>query len=102
MGGIAEGLFGGSSSSGQSSSRLDSDIKAEFMGNLDRAKGVADNLGARQIAGFGSDFESGAGLLRAGANEGFDAVDAAAQRAGQTVTASQVAPGSFLGGDISR
>lgn len=66
MSGVTKTLFGGSSSSSsqQSSSQLDPRLFNLFNQNYQRATGVADNLGARQIAGFTPDYYAGADVIK--------------------------------------
>jgi len=68
MGGITKALFGGSdsksSSQQQSSSQLDPRLFDIYNQNLNRASGVANNLGVRQFADYAPDYNSGADMLR--------------------------------------
>jgi hypothetical protein len=61
IGGITRTLFGGGTNQQQQtqSSQLDPRMFDMFSQNRDRATGVADNLQARQIAGFTPDFFTG-------------------------------------------
>jgi hypothetical protein len=66
MGGITKTLFGGSDSSSKqkSNSQLDPRMFKMFEQNYGRAQGVADNLQARQFAGFTPDWQAGAEGVR--------------------------------------
>lgn len=64
MGDVTKALFGGSSSSSKSSSRLDPDFKEAFLDNLGRSRRIARNLEAREIADFGQDYYTGASNIR--------------------------------------
>ena len=74
-------LLGGSSSGGGSSTstqQLDPEIKARYLQNLDRATGVANNLGAQVFAPRTGDYNAGQSAVRANADPsslGFRAMD---------------------------
>lgn len=64
-------LIGGSSSSSQSSTAaLDPQLKQAFLGNLNRATSVADNLTARQFAPRTGDYNAGQSIVRNAATNG--------------------------------
>lgn len=69
------GILGGSGSSGGGSTtvsenKLDPEIKARFLSNVDRATGVAGNLGTQQFAPRTGDYYSGQGIIRDAAVNG--------------------------------
>lgn len=74
-------LLGGSSSGGgntSSTQQLDPEIKAKYLANLDRATGVANNLGVQTFAPRTGDYNIGQATVRANADPsslGFKAID---------------------------
>jgi hypothetical protein len=63
-----QGLFGGSKSKQQSG--LDPRFANLFFGNYNTSNEIANNLGARQMAGMNTDWQSGADLTRNNAMSG--------------------------------
>jgi hypothetical protein len=81
MSGVTKTLFGGSDSKSKqkSNSALDPRLFNMFNQNYQSAQGVANNLGARQFAGFTPDWEAGAQGIRGTVNgAGMNSVNQAA------------------------
>ena len=75
--------FGESEGSSQQQSGMDPLIREQFLANLERARGVAENLGARQFAGFTPDTQTSFNLVRQLSSP----TSTAMQRVGQGATA---------------
>lgn len=97
---MAQVLGSNSSSSGTSGSQntsnsaLDPEIKALFMGNVNRATGVANNLQAQTFAPRTGDYNVGQGMIRTTADPnsaGFGSINAAAGLTNQNANTSSVA-----------
>jgi hypothetical protein len=56
--------FGESEGSSQQQSGMDPVIREQFLSNLNRARGVAENLGVRKFAGFTPDQQTAFNLVR--------------------------------------
>jgi hypothetical protein len=91
------GILGGSGSGGGSSTtvqknELDPEIKARFLQNVDRATGVAENLGAQTFAPRTGDYTAGSNILRNTATNspGFGSINYAAGLTGNNATTSSV------------
>lgn len=90
----------GGSSQQQSQSQLDPQVKAAFLGNVNRATGVAGNLGQRQFAGFTPEQQAGFDIVsktatgRPGMRSVNTAIDTAT-RVG-SLTPDQLSGGSIL------
>ena len=85
---------GTSGSQNTSNSALDPEIKALFMENVNRAKGVAGGLGVQQFAPHTGDYNVGQSLIRDTANPnsaGFGNINSAAGLTSQNANTSSVA-----------
>lgn len=95
----------GGSSQQSSQSQLDPEVKQAFLGNVDRATGVADALQRREFAGFTPEQQKAFGITERTATQmpGMRAVDAALQRTGEvgSMTADQLSGGSILNRNIA-
>ena len=69
-------------SKSKSTATIDPQLKAEYLANLERARSVAGNLGAREIAGFTPDWYTGAQGIRNNAYAGLGAVQQGINTAG--------------------
>jgi hypothetical protein len=94
---MAQVLGSNSSSTGTSGSRsnsaLDPEIKALFMNNVERATGVANNLGVQQFAPRTGDYNAGQGMIRNTANPnsaGFGSINTAADLTNRNANTSSV------------
>jgi len=97
-----QGLFGGSKSKQQSG--LDPRFANLFFGNYNTSNEIANNLGARQIAGMSNDWNAGADIVRNNAvnGAGFGSMNSAAQSLGAATgyRPQQVQADSFLTGNL--
>jgi hypothetical protein len=97
-----QGLFGGSKSTQQSG--LDPRFANLFFGNYNTSNEIANNLGARQIAGMSNDWNAGADIVRNNATNGagFGSMNSAAQSLGAATgyRPQQVQADSFLSGNL--
>jgi hypothetical protein len=97
-----QGLFGGSKSTQQSG--LDPRFANLFFGNYNTSNEIANNLGARQIAGMSNDWNAGADIVRNNAvnGAGFGSMNSAAQSLGAATgyRPQQVQADSFLTGNL--
>lgn len=95
----------GGSSQQSSQSQLDPEVKQAFLGNVDRATGVADALQRREFAGFTPEQQKAFGITERTATQmpGMRAVDAALQRTGEvgSMTPDQLSGGSILNRNIA-
>lgn len=94
----------GGSSQQQSQAQLDPQVKRAFLENVDRATGVAENLGQRQFSGFTPEQQTGFDIVSKTATEmpGMKSVNTAidtATRVG-SLTPDQLSGGSILNKNI--
>ena len=85
---------GGGSGSSTVTQEIDPDVKAGYLTNLDYARDVSNNMGAREFAGFNPQYNSGENQIMAAAQggQGMQNVDAAANltRAGAGYAPQQI------------
>jgi hypothetical protein len=97
-------MFNFSGSKQKSQSGLDQRFGNLFFGNYNTSNEIANNLGARQIAGMSNDWNAGADIVRNNAvnGAGFGSMNSAAQSLGAATgyRPQQVQADSFLTGNL--
>ena len=97
-------MFNFSGSKQKSQSGLDQRFGNLFFGNYNTSNEIANNLGARQIAGMSNDWNAGADIARNNATNGagFGSMNSAAQSLGAATgyRPQQVQADSFLTGNL--
>ena len=97
-------MFNFSGSKQKSQSGLDQRFGNLFFGNYNTSNEIANNLGARQIAGMSNDWNAGADIVRNNATNGagFGSLNSAAQSLGAATgyRPQQVQADSFLTGNL--